>query len=123
MSKLEDYIPVVGQGVIDDLKVAAEKLKGKVIQNINSTAVGGGVAEILNRMVPLLRGLGVDARWDVIKGGDDFFSVTKKFHNALHGKQEEITNRDFDIFLDYGQQNIEQLNTTTPLRFSKCSNV
>lgn len=110
MNRLEDYIPIVGQHIIDDLKIVAEHLKGKVIQNINSTAVGGGVAEILNRMVPLLTELGVDARWDVIKGGDKFFSVTKKFHNALHGKQEEITNRDFDIFLDHSRQHVEQLN-------------
>ncbi|MGB8227052.1 MAG: glycosyltransferase [Sedimentisphaerales bacterium] len=110
MNRLEDYIPIVGQYVIDDLKIVAEQLKGKVIQNINSTAVGGGVAEILSRMVPLLVELGVDARWDVIKGGNEFFSVTKKFHNALHGKQEEITNHDFDIFLDYGRQHIEQLD-------------
>lgn len=110
MNRLEDYVPIVGQYVIDDLKIVAEQLKGKVIQNINSTAVGGGVAEILSRMVPLLVELGVDARWDVIKGGNEFFSVTKKFHNALHGKQEEITNHDFDIFLDYGRQQIEQLD-------------
>jgi len=110
MNKLEDYIPVVGQSVIDDLRIVAEKLTGKVIQNINSTSVGGGVAEILNRMVPLLQNLGVDARWDVIKGGNEFFAVTKKFHNALHGKKEEITQNDFDIFLDYGRQHIEQMN-------------
>ena len=108
MSKLDDYIPIVGQCVIDDLKLAAEKLKGKVLQNINSTSVGGGVAEILSRMVPLLRELGVDARWDVIKGGNDFFSVTKKFHNALHGRQENITSHDFKVFLDYARLNIEQ---------------
>lgn len=110
MSRLEDYTSIVGQCVIDDLMIVAEKLKGKVIQNINSTAVGGGVAEILNRMVPLLRDLGVDARWDVIKGGDEFFSVTKKFHNALHGKREDISSQDFDVFLDYGQRNIEQID-------------
>ncbi len=110
MNKLEDYIPIVGQAVVDDLMIVAEKLKGKVIQNINSTAVGGGVAEILNRMVPILSQMGVDARWDVIKGGDEFFAVTKKFHNALHGRPEEITDRDFEIFLDYSRRHIEELN-------------
>ncbi len=110
MNKLEDYIPIVGQGVIDDLKIVAEHLKGKVIQNINSTSVGGGVAEILNRMVPILSQMGVDARWDVIKGGEEFFAVTKKFHNALHGTPEQITDRDFEIFIDYGRRHIEELN-------------
>jgi len=84
-------------------------LSGKVIQNINSTFTGGGVAEILSRIVPLLGQLGVDARWNVIKGDTDFFQVTKKFHNALHGRQEKITGRDFSLFLETTQKNIEEL--------------
>lgn len=110
MAQIEEYIPVVGQSVIDDLRLIAEKLKGKVIQNINSTSVGGGVAEILNRTVPLLRELGVDTRWDLIKGGEQFFEATKKFHNALHGSSAEITQRDFDIFMETSQRNIEEVN-------------
>jgi trehalose synthase len=111
MAKLNDYIPIVGQPIIDDLMLVAEKLKGKIIQHINSTAVGGGVAEILNRMVPLLTELGVDSRWDVMKGGEEFFWVTKKFHNALHGNKEEITQHDFDIFMETSRRSIEQLDT------------
>ncbi len=111
MAKIEEYIPLVGQAVIDDLKLLGERLKGKVVQHINSTPVGGGVAEILNRMVPLLRELGVDTKWDVIKGGEQFFEVTKKFHNALHGRAEEITQRDFEIFMETSQQNIENIDT------------
>jgi trehalose synthase len=111
MAKLEDYIPIVGQSVIDDLGLLADRLKGKVIQHINSTPVGGGVAEILNRMVPFLRELGVDSRWDVIKGGEQFFAVTKKFHNVLHCRQEEISERDFEIFMETSNSNIEEINT------------
>ncbi|HAJ57075.1 MAG TPA: glycosyl transferase family 1 [Candidatus Omnitrophica bacterium] len=111
MAKIEDYAPIVGQSVIDDLKLIAERLKGKVVQHINSTSVGGGVAEILNRMLPLLRELGVDARWDLIKGGVDFFEVTKKFHNVLHGRLDELTDKDFDIFLETSSRNIEEVNT------------
>ncbi len=110
MPGIEEYIPIVGESVIDDLRLLADRLKGKVIQHINSTAVGGGVAEILNRMVPLLKELGVDTRWDVIKGGEQFFEVTKKFHNALHGKTEAITQNDFDIFMDTSSKNIEEIN-------------
>jgi trehalose synthase len=109
MGKLEDYIPIAGRGVVDDLMLAAEKLKGRSIQMVNSTAVGGGVAEILNRMVPLFNELGINTKWDVIRGGREFFSVTKKFHNAIHGKQEEITQHDFDIFMDTSEKNIEQV--------------
>lgn len=111
MAKIEEYIPIVDASLIDDLRLLGERLKGKVIQNINSTSVGGGVAEILNRMIPLLRELGVDSRWDLIKGGEQFFDVTKKFHNVLHGRPEEVTQRDFDIFLETSQKNIEELNT------------
>jgi len=111
MAKINEYIPIVGQSVIDDLKLLGEKLKSKVVQHINSTPVGGGVAEILNCMVSLLRELGVDTRWDVIKGGEQFFGVTKKFHNALHGRAEEITQRDFEIFMETSQQNLENVNT------------
>jgi len=111
MAKIDEYIPIVGQSVIDDLKLLGEKLKSKVVQHINSTPVGGGVAEILNRMVPLLRELGVDTRWDVIKGGEQFFGVTKKFHNELHGRSEEITIRDFEIFMETSRENIANVNT------------
>jgi trehalose synthase len=111
MAKLEEYVPIVGQSVVDDLRLLAQKLKGKVIQNINSTPVGGGVAEILNRMVPFLKELGVDARWDVIKGGMQFFEVTKKFHNALHGRSEELGQHDFDIFMETSEKNIQEVDT------------
>ncbi|MDD5566112.1 MAG: glycosyl transferase family 1, partial [Candidatus Omnitrophica bacterium] len=110
MAKVEEYIPIVGQSVVGDLRLLAEKLKGKVIQQINSTSVGGGVAEILTNMVPLLRELGVDTRWDLIKGGEQFFQVTKKFHNALHGRPEEILQSDFDVFMETSNENIKEVN-------------
>ena len=97
---LNDYIPIVGEDTIEELKLLASKLKGKKIQHINSTRVGGGVAEMLARIVPLMQELGVDVEWDVIEGNADFFSVTKKFHNALHGRPEIIVDRDFDVYLE-----------------------
>lgn len=117
MERLKEYIPIVGKSVIDDLRLLARKLQGKLIQHVNSTAVGGGVAEILNRMVPLLKELEINTRWDVIKGGEQFFEVTKKFHNALHGRQELITQRDFDIFMENSQRNIEELDTAGDIVF------
>jgi trehalose synthase len=110
MAQLSEYAPIVGQSVIDDLRLLSEKLKGKVVQHINSTAVGGGVAEILNRMVPLLKELGIDARWDLIKGGERFFEVTKKFHNALHGRPDKISQDDFQAFMETSSKNIEEMN-------------
>lgn len=110
MAKIDEYIPIVGNSVVEELKLLAEKLKGRVIQQINSTAVGGGVAELLSRSVPLLKELGVDTRWDLIKGGEDFFEVTKKFHNALHASPEELSQKDFDIFLETSRKNAEEIN-------------
>ncbi|MDD2654455.1 MAG: glycosyl transferase family 1, partial [Candidatus Omnitrophica bacterium] len=117
MAKIDEYIPIVGQSTIDDLKLLAERLKGKVVQHINSTSVGGGVAEILNRMVPLLREVGVDTRWDLIKGGEQFFEVTKKIHNALHGRLDTVNRQDIDIFMETSKKNIEEVNTSSDIVF------
>ncbi|MGB2868760.1 MAG: glycosyltransferase [Bacteroidota bacterium] len=109
MVRLEDYIPIVGQATIDELFLLSKSLQGKEIQNINSTAVGGGVAEILTRMIPLLTQLGIQARWDVIKGDEKFFSTTKKFHNGLHGVPVEIRDEEYDWFLEVNRKNAEEM--------------
>lgn len=83
--KLDDYAPVIGSGEIAEIRHLAHALGGKRLKMVNSTAVGGGVAEILNRLVPLLNDVGLATRWEVITGGEEFFAVTKAFHNALHG--------------------------------------
>ena len=84
---------------------------------VNSTAIGGGVAEILNRMVPLCNQLGVDLRWEVMKGGEDFFAVTKRIHNALHGKAETFTAADRDVFHATTEANLATLNLDADLVF------
>jgi trehalose synthase len=117
MAKIDDYIPIVGESVVEDLKLIALHLRGKRILNVNSTAVGGGVAEILNRMVPLLRELGLDVRWDVIKGGEEYFAVTKKFHNALHGGRVDIGEKDFEIFMETSRKNLEEMDTSGDIIF------
>jgi len=114
---LDDYIPIVGEPVIDDMRQVAARLKGRVIKNINSTAVGGGVAEILSRMVPLLKELGIDARWDVVKGGEQFFAATKKFHNALHGIPQEITAADTQAYWEAQEANLAQIDLSADILF------
>jgi len=95
------YKPFVDNKFLDDLKYLAAPLERKVWANVNSTFVGGGVAEMLQSVIPLARGLGVDARWFVIEGSDDFFSVTKKFHNLLQGLDQDITlDEIFHAYLD-----------------------
>lgn len=92
-------------------------MSGKVLQNVNSTFTGGGVAEILSRMMPLLEQLGVNAHWHVIKGNEAFFQVTKKFHNALHGRQENITAEDFAVFEETTQKNLEEVEICGDILF------
>ena len=106
---LEDYRDIIGQGQVDALRFLARELKGQAVKMVNSTSVGGGVAEMLNRLVPLLSELEVPAHWDVITGGNDFFEVTKAFHNALHGTAYELTKAAQEIFLMYNEQNRERM--------------
>jgi trehalose synthase len=109
---LRDYEDVVGPEVIDEIRMVAGYVRHKSLQNVNSTPVGGGVAEILTRMIPLLRELGVNASWDVIKGNEAFYSVTKSFHNALHGNKEKITEKMLDIYRENTAMNLRDMNFT-----------
>lgn len=108
--RLQDYEPIVGRSSLEELRMLAEKFSGKVIQTINSTFIGGGVAEILEHMVPLLNQMGVDVRWNVINGSEEFFEVTKKFHNALHGKREKISPQDYALFSEVTKSNLEEMS-------------
>lgn len=112
MAKLVEYEPIVGKSVIEELFLLASYLKNRVMQHINSTAVGGGVAEILHRLIPLFRDLGIDARWDVIKGDERFFVITKRFHNMLHGRMEEITKEDIKYFEEVADSNLQEISFT-----------
>ena len=106
---LDDYQAIVGAAEIEELRFLARELQGKTVKMVNSTAVGGGVAEMLNRLVPLLSELEVTTHWDVITGGNDFFEVTKAFHNALHGSDYELTRQAQEIFLMYNEQNRQRM--------------
>ena len=102
---LDEYAELLGAGEIEELRALAKPLRGRSIEMINSTAVGGGVAEILNRLVPLAEELELNIKWDVMMGGEDFFEVTKSFHNALHGAPYHASPKDFEIFLAYNERN------------------
>lgn len=110
MPKIDDYAAAAGQNAIEELKGIASRLAGKTILNVNSTAVGGGVAEILNRMLPMMTELGISPRWELIKGGEDFYAVTKKFHNALHGTRQQLTAGDFQLYRDTLKTNMDAMD-------------
>jgi trehalose synthase len=102
---LEDYAEVVGEPEVHELRALARRLAGRTVKMVNSTAVGGGVAEILMRLVPLMDEMGVRTRWDVMKGGEDFFAITKAFHNALHGAPFESLPNWAETFLAVTEDN------------------
>lgn len=103
---LADYEEVIGRPRMEELRRLAEPLTDYGWVNVNSTAVGGGVAEMLRSAVPLARLLGVDARWCTIRGNREFFQVTKKFHNLLQGAGEPISLEEiFGAYLDTIDEN------------------
>ncbi len=117
MARIDRYAEVVGKSKIEELRLLAEYLRGRCIQHINSTAMGGGVAEILSKIVPLMQELGINTQWDVIKGHLDFFEVTKSIHNALHGKKVKITRKMWKIFNDVSRMNVREMNLYGDIMF------
>ncbi|MBI3621838.1 MAG: glycosyltransferase [Nitrospirae bacterium] len=117
MPKLEAYRDVVGAQTLEELRTLARYLEGKSVLHVNSTAVGGGVAEILNRMVPLLCELGLVATWDVIKGGEAFYAATKRFHNALHDDAQEAMPEDYQVYEETIEQNFARLRLDAQIVF------
>ena len=108
--KLKDYAKVTRPQNFEEILLLGEKLQGKTVKMVNSTSVGGGVAEMLNRVVPLFNELGIKMKWEVIKGSGDFFNATKAFHNALHGKEEDIRPEMFKVHEATNDENARNLN-------------
>jgi len=108
--KLKDYAKVTRPQNFEEILLLGEKLRGKTVKMVNSTAVGGGVAEMLHRVVPLFNELGIEMKWDVIKGSGDFFNATKAFHNALHGKEEDIRPEMFKIHEKTNDDNLRNMS-------------
>ncbi len=92
------------------LQMLGAKLNGKSFLHINSTREGGGVAEILQRMIPILNELGIDARWEVIEGDPKFFEITKKVHNALQGGPEDITEEMWNYHFEVNKKMQEKID-------------
>ena len=104
------YAGISPNGDLMLLQRLAEKLHGKSFLHVNSTREGGGVAEILQRMIPILQSLGIEARWEVIAGDEPFYDTTKKIHNALQGNREVITDEMWQHHFEVNMQNAAILN-------------
>jgi trehalose synthase len=110
MSRLEVYREIAPQGSVEFLLRMAEKIGKKKILHLNSTKLGGGVAEILRSLVPLLESVGLEAQWDVITGNEEFFSTTKAFHNALQGQEQRISPEMLQNYLEINRENAKRLS-------------
>ncbi len=107
---IDVYKGIAPKGDIVLLQKLGEAFRGRSFLHINSTREGGGVAEILHRMVPILTEIGIDARWEVIKGDAKFYDTTKKVHNALQGNEERFTREMWDHHLEVNRENAGKLD-------------
>jgi trehalose synthase len=110
MSRIEAYREIAPQGSVEFLLRMAEKIGRKKILHVNSTKLGGGVAEILRSLVPLLESVGLEAQWDVISGNEEFFSTTKAFHNALQGQEQRISSEMLQNYMEINRENGKRLS-------------
>ena len=106
---LDSYAAMVGSDVIERLRQLARPLAGMSIVHVNSTRVGGGVAEILEKLVPLTNDLGINTSWEVISGDHDFYECTKGMHNGLQGTRLDISRHLFGVYEETNFQNAEKL--------------
>ncbi len=107
--RIDDYRGILPEGSLEALKEAAEPLRGKRVLHVNSTAFGGGVAELLHSIVPLMRDLGLDARWSVIEADQGFFRITKTLHNGLQGGDVLISDDMYENYREVNRRNAEDL--------------
>ena len=112
---IDAYREVAPKGAVDFLLRLADRVRGRSFLHVNSTRFGGGVAEILNRLVPIMGDLGIKADWEVIKGDPDFFATTKAFHNALQGTEHVFTEAMLEHYLEVSRANVERLRPAADL--------
>jgi trehalose synthase len=110
MDGLKDYEDIIGKRNIREIELLASLSRNKKVVMVNSTKDGGGVAEILHRLVPLLNELGIDCRWETISGDNSFFNITKNIHNALQGERTKFSDEDLEKFKRVNEENAKILN-------------
>ncbi|ADO45158.1 glycosyl transferase group 1 [Hydrogenobacter thermophilus TK-6] len=114
MINLEDYAQYADGETIEELRLLASSLKNLKVLHINSTREGGGVAEILSRLVPLMNALGIETHWEVFKGSEEFFRFTKKLHNMLHLPGfSRIESHEVATYLRTTYENLNSIKTET----------
>jgi trehalose synthase len=107
---LADYTHIFGREQIAEIRALAEPLQGARVAHVSATAFGGGVAEILYTLVPLMRDVGLEVEWQIIYGREDFFHATKLMHNALQGAPDDLTPEQWDTWRRYNEINARELH-------------
>lgn len=95
---IEDYRPLIGEEAVERIREKASRINGLHVANVSSTYYGGGVANLLDSLSLLMNSVGITTGWRVIQGSPDFFSITKKMHNALQGGKINLTDRKKQIY-------------------------
>ena len=98
LASVEDYEPLVGGEMVERILTKANRLPDLHVVNVTSTYYGGGVAELLSSLTLLMNGAGIKTGWRVIQGRPEFFSITKKMHNALQGGEINLSDLKQDIY-------------------------
>jgi len=103
--QVEDYEHLIGGETIERIQKKAKPLQGLHVVHVNSTYYGGGVAELLSSLTLLMNSVGIKTGWRVIQGAPDFFSITKKMHNALQGGEINLSDRKMEIYEEVIHEN------------------
>ena len=107
---LADYTHLAGRPLIEEIRELAEPLEGLRVLHLSATAFGGGVAEILYTLIPLMNDVGIDAQWEVMLGREEFYNVTKRLHNALQGNPDSLSDEEWKIFERYNALNATEVS-------------
>ena len=107
---LADYTHVAGRPLIAEIRELSEQLQGLKVLHLSATAFGGGVAEILYTLIPLMHDVGIKAEWQVMLGREEFYNVTKRLHNALQGNPDSLDSEEWAIFERFNEMNARELS-------------
>jgi trehalose synthase len=106
---LADYTHVAGRSLIAEIREIAQELEGLRVLHLSATAFGGGVAEILYTLIPLMNDVGIEAEWQIMLGQEEFYNVTKRLHNALQGNPDSLSDEEWAIFERYQELNAAEV--------------
>jgi trehalose synthase len=107
---LADYTHLVGKSLVEEIRELATEAQGLRVLHLSATAFGGGVAEILYTLIPLMKDVGIEAEWQVIMGREEFFNATKLMHNALQGNPQDLNAGEWAVWEQYNHMNAEALS-------------